>query len=151
MLRRPPRSTLFPYTTLFRSLLARPANRFEHPFDAAHTEPAGHQQSVVVRQQLARGFLIGEAVGRDPVDRYPCLIGDPAMDERFVNALVAIGELGVLAYHGDPHLMGRLEDLVYHRGPGPQIGLFGVQMEPPADLLVESLIMELDRDFVDRF
>src|SRR5438445_6903365 len=26
MLRRPPRSTLFPYTTLFRSHLARPAN-----------------------------------------------------------------------------------------------------------------------------
>src|SRR2546425_3873203 len=25
MIRRPPRSTLFPYTTLFRSLLARPA------------------------------------------------------------------------------------------------------------------------------
>src|SRR2546429_3342995 len=26
MIRRPPRSTLFPYTTLFRSLLARPGN-----------------------------------------------------------------------------------------------------------------------------
>src|SRR2546430_7063304 len=28
MIRRPPRSTLFPYTTLFRSVLAPPANRF---------------------------------------------------------------------------------------------------------------------------
>src|SRR5687767_15977156 len=28
MIRRPPRSTLFPYTTLFRSILAFPANNF---------------------------------------------------------------------------------------------------------------------------
>jgi len=27
MIRRPPRSTLFPYTTLFRSLLGRPTDR----------------------------------------------------------------------------------------------------------------------------
>src|SRR3712207_8720542 len=33
MIRRPPRSTLFPYTTLFRSLGIRPENlrRYEHP------------------------------------------------------------------------------------------------------------------------
>src|SRR5260221_6561870 len=31
MIRRPPRSTLFPYTTLFRSLVREPAHRaFEH-------------------------------------------------------------------------------------------------------------------------
>src|SRR2546423_9133016 len=28
MIRRPPRSTLFPYTTLFRSIFARPMERF---------------------------------------------------------------------------------------------------------------------------
>src|SRR5258705_6592531 len=30
MIRRPPRSTLFPYTTLFRSLLREPALAFDH-------------------------------------------------------------------------------------------------------------------------
>src|SRR2546427_5900018 len=43
MIRRPPRSTLFPYTTLFRSLLLdrghdlAPADR-EHPGDVLHDE-----------------------------------------------------------------------------------------------------------------
>src|SRR2546422_7679945 len=40
MIRRPPRSTLFPYTTLFRSLLHAQA---AHEFGAAHLlEPAHH-------------------------------------------------------------------------------------------------------------
>src|SRR5256885_3759374 len=30
MIRRPPRSTLFPYTTLFRSIRARPGERYLH-------------------------------------------------------------------------------------------------------------------------
>src|SRR2546430_6073800 len=30
MIRRPPRSTLFPYTTLFRSLETRPVSRLQH-------------------------------------------------------------------------------------------------------------------------
>src|SRR2546425_2602312 len=33
MIRRPPRSTLFPYTTLFRSVLAAPANPRTGPCD----------------------------------------------------------------------------------------------------------------------
>src|SRR3712207_7473937 len=38
MIRRPPRSTLFPYTTLFRSLLSRPA---EHLVADGGDRPAG--------------------------------------------------------------------------------------------------------------
>src|SRR2546422_7364066 len=36
MIRRPPRSTLFPYTTLFRSDLAHVAAEHVHPPDARH-------------------------------------------------------------------------------------------------------------------
>src|SRR3712207_8052848 len=58
MIRRPPRSTLFPYTTLFRSARRRPANRrqrhpalgppdaFERPARpvwAAKPDPQGHR------------------------------------------------------------------------------------------------------------
>src|SRR2546426_3528705 len=32
MIRRPPRSTLFPYTTLFRSVAVLPNGREDHPF-----------------------------------------------------------------------------------------------------------------------
>src|SRR5690349_23629261 len=40
MIRRPPRSTLFPYTTLFRSHRAVPAHRAADPF-RARAAPAG--------------------------------------------------------------------------------------------------------------
>src|SRR3712207_7250932 len=42
MIRRPPRSTLFPYTTLFRSSV--PSNRFDHPFSSRFDE----QDAVVI-------------------------------------------------------------------------------------------------------
>src|SRR2546426_8789063 len=43
MIRRPPRSTLFPYTTLFRSRLA--ANYIAAQFEALGLEPAGSDGS----------------------------------------------------------------------------------------------------------
>src|SRR3712207_7011892 len=54
MIRRPPRSTLFPYTTLFRSLLA----------DAAHT-----RSDVYVTLGVLAGILLQHAglVGMDPL------------------------------------------------------------------------------------
>src|SRR2546428_8996713 len=45
MIRRPPRSTLFPYTTLFRSRGAEPLNRL-HPAAPAGETPAGRQQRI---------------------------------------------------------------------------------------------------------
>src|SRR5438105_12302291 len=41
MIRRPPRSTLFPYTTLFRSLLGRAHGRARAPPLGARGDPAG--------------------------------------------------------------------------------------------------------------
>src|SRR3712207_7248278 len=63
MIRRPPRSTLFPYTTLFRSAL----------YELLETEPAG---PVVDRWDVPDGWRLGEpawtvrrlqAPGGDPV------------------------------------------------------------------------------------
>src|SRR3712207_8310782 len=55
MIRRPPRSTLFPYTTLFRSLCA--AGRLADDVDALLLEEvaqAGAEEVVVVDEQHAR-------------------------------------------------------------------------------------------------
>src|SRR5690242_21596608 len=57
MIRRPPRSTLFPYTTLFRSDLARMALRLEQPRPLERLGTlAGHrtEEGVVVGGELAR-------------------------------------------------------------------------------------------------
>src|SRR2546430_17349520 len=71
MIRRPPRSTLFPYTTLFRS----------HVFDADHAEePAvrvhhGHLDQVVALDEARHLFLVGvdrhalHVLGADRADR----------------------------------------------------------------------------------
>src|SRR2546430_4941341 len=59
MIRRPPRSTLFPYTTLFRSLLAQAARDTHHApaLDAHQDQAVGHQRK---RHAVAR--LHAEAV-----------------------------------------------------------------------------------------
>src|SRR5256885_6554490 len=45
MIRRPPRSTLFPYTTLFRSGAdVRPALLGQHPASAGRREPGGNDR-----------------------------------------------------------------------------------------------------------
>src|SRR3712207_7684248 len=69
MIRRPPRSTLFPYTTLFRSGLAHQARRPQRPAEGADHHGA-------VRPTAGRGRALREAAaggrrGRDgqPVRR----------------------------------------------------------------------------------
>src|SRR2546428_7308447 len=52
MIRRPPRSTLFPYTTLFRSLLGRRAGR--------RSRLAAHRQEAQVDAAKTLGVGVGE-------------------------------------------------------------------------------------------
>src|SRR2546427_12515107 len=50
MIRRPPRSTLFPYTTLFRSMLAA--------FEAMPFSEADRRESEHILRQLAQGLVV---------------------------------------------------------------------------------------------
>src|SRR6266704_2924164 len=130
--------------------LARPANRFEHAVDAAHAEAARYQQPIIGPEQLRRAFLVGETVGGDPVDLNTALVRDPTVYQRFVDALVAVRELGVLAHDSDPHALGRVEDPVHHLRPAAQVGFLGLQVQPVAHLPVQPLLVQLERDLVDR-
>src|SRR5256885_7283663 len=47
MIRRPPRSTLFPYTTLFRS--PRPERRRDHAWERGHAVTAARQERAAPR------------------------------------------------------------------------------------------------------
>src|SRR3989454_2115327 len=57
MIRRPPRSTLFPYTTLFRSL----ADRRDERFAALAVEPFGHVENEIgaSEDEVLRKELVG--------------------------------------------------------------------------------------------
>src|SRR5690349_23613208 len=62
MIRRPPRSTLFPYTTLFRSVLANaPAFVLETTFDARHRKlvlgPAARSEEHTSELQSRRDLV----------------------------------------------------------------------------------------------
>src|SRR2546430_15483593 len=60
MIRRPPRSTLFPYTTLFRSiLLVRPVEKQPGSIDDPPLAPEGEQRA----QRLAQMFGDASAKG----------------------------------------------------------------------------------------
>src|SRR3989442_3987166 len=64
MIRRPPRSTLFPYTTLFRSLQLVPGENVPVPSLAKLTEPVGvegdAEVSVTVAVQTEPEFTVTE-------------------------------------------------------------------------------------------
>src|SRR6266566_10147199 len=71
MIRRPPRSTLFPYTTLFRSCAARPDlddpldARDAHLFDVDGCHDRGARHSVVV-DAWAAALVVGGGLRDDP-------------------------------------------------------------------------------------
>src|SRR3712207_8888834 len=65
MIRRPPRSTLFPYTTLFRSQHALP--------DLAHARLGDRQQQLPHAAVAVRADVLGH-VGEAPADRRLALV-----------------------------------------------------------------------------
>src|SRR3989441_8018195 len=88
MIRRPPRSTLFPYTTLFRSLLAELADRLEkrQRLDVPPRPADLGDHDVVVRAEAPDGGLdlVGD-VG-DHLYRGPEVLAAPLLrDDRQVN------------------------------------------------------------------
>src|SRR2546426_11277900 len=88
MIRRPPRSTLFPYTTLFRSLDLEPVARVVERADSL--EQAARDVTLVVEGQLyghrrplgrwLRGHRASDAPAAPPVDREQ-EIGVQALEE----------------------------------------------------------------------
>src|SRR5690349_23996814 len=61
MIRRPPRSTLFPYTTLFRSETGSQASTFGHRRGIYSAIPSGYPHSIGDRRShFKKGYRLGE-------------------------------------------------------------------------------------------
>src|SRR2546426_9166757 len=67
MIRRPPRSTLFPYTTLFRSIVADTKEELEQ--NMARYEPKHVDVTVCVDDTLAKGVESWAWYGLQPINR----------------------------------------------------------------------------------
>src|SRR2546426_11469753 len=98
MIRRPPRSTLFPYTTLFRSHPARNSWNGRHEWGSRPSVFADALQQLLVRGPLLHGLphfqnrLLGlkrEGLPADPIDRVDLLLGV----EKLVTPGPALGDV----------------------------------------------------------
>src|SRR2546422_9670000 len=112
MIRRPPRSTLFPYTTLFRS----PA-QLRGMMSAVWVSNNRHWDELAGQNTLTQ--LLG--TGRPTQLEYlGCLAGDVANDTLFVRRLVQAAHLKQLQFavagdcEGGPDLVGTWHTHPYH-------------------------------------
>src|SRR5438045_7222716 len=89
--------------------LARVADGGDLALGPADAESAGDENRVGVLQERVRAELL-DLRRVDVVEGYPRVVGDPAVDQRFVQGLVALDQIDVLADHGDAHFARRLLD-----------------------------------------
>src|SRR3712207_9114023 len=95
MIRRPPRSTLFPYTTLFRSLIIQGAFDQAHRVQC-HQRGAGHRVVGVAEAKIEQHWI--EVV---------CLLGLGHLDTEFRQVCVAAAELPLRSEEHTSELQSR--------------------------------------------
>src|SRR3712207_9380440 len=92
MIRRPPRSTLFPYTTLFRSQHLGGAARAVHAVEAvalvvADRDAVGEVGAELVERQLVVDAEVHAVARRDGRQSPPLRLGDAARSEEHTSEL----------------------------------------------------------------
>src|SRR3989442_15837096 len=110
MIRRPPRSTLFPYTTLFRSALMRAdgsgAGRVNVRHVGRHHFPPGGDNVVTVGASRFERLVVveievaihGDGVGDGSADEVLRIVSASAQGERRVGRVNRPGESGVAVH-----------------------------------------------------
>src|SRR5688500_7076110 len=104
-----------------------------------------------IRQQLARARAVGEHVAREPGDVHAHVVGNSPVYQRFLNALVGIHQLRVLADDRDFHPACGIDDALNHAAPSREIGcLAAEETQAIHDALVETLLVEIEGNLIDR-
>ena len=130
------------------AVLARELRGQDLALDAALAEAARHEDRVVVRQRA--DVRRAQAFGVDVLDLHPRMVVDAGVAQRLVERLVRVGQLDVLAAHGDRHFGLRMLKLVHQTVPARQLGGTREQLQLHADQLVEPLLVQHARHLVDR-
>src|SRR2546430_11808488 len=101
MIRRPPRSTLFPYTTLFRSLLQRPAPPAQEGVRQGHRQPDGggrerseeHTSELQSQSNLVCRLLLEKKKKKNTLSR-----ADATMREHRVNRVTTLHSMDTMRH-----------------------------------------------------
>src|SRR6202165_5635485 len=134
-----------------QSRLARVPNSPEPSLNAPNSEAAGAQHTVNPPEQLACLLPAGEQVAREPRDFHADIIGDSAVNQRFLHALVAVDQSSVLADNGDLHASVRMHHPLDHAPPLREIrSLAAEQAELVHHPFVETLLVKEQRNLVNR-
>ncbi len=131
--------------------LARIANRLEHSLDSADTEAAWHEHSVKFGEQLACFLPVREQITCQPRDFDTDVVGDPAVNQRLLDALVAVDQSRVLANHGDLHATVRMQNPLNHVSPLREIRSPAAEQAKLVHYaFVETLLVEEQGNLVNR-
>ena len=130
------------------SLRTRVAGRRDLALDAAHAEPAGHDDAVEAVQPAFGEQAFG-VVGRDPVDHHLGAARVAAVLQRLDHREVRVGQVDVLADEPDAHVVRRPRTRLHERAPLGEVGLVLVEVQHPAHVVVEALVVQHERDLVE--
>jgi hypothetical protein len=129
-------------------VLAGELGRADLAFHTARAKAAGHQNGVVLGQ-LASGFGAVDGFGIEVVDLHAHMVAHAGVAQRLVDGLVAVGQLHVLAHHGDAHFALGVLGFVHQVVPALEAGGGGVQAQLVADQAVQALLVQHAGHLVD--
>src|SRR2546422_8999984 len=128
MIRRPPRSTLFPYTTLFRSLVAASA-AIAQSLPEMRMTPAEIRASAIDSNQIGSSGLAGVHT--------KVLFGDPAKEGFYTILLFVPAHTTIQAHSHRDNRMAAVVSGEWHLGYGAHFDAKSLKTLPPGSVYSE--------------
>ena len=126
------------------------AHRLNLALSAAFTKATGHQNTMHALQPAHSILAVLKNRAIHPIELHPGVIGNPAMRQRLIEALIGIEQAGVFAHHRNGHLALRGGDALDNILPARDIRLtINAEVEVPQHLPVQPLIVIGQRHLIN--
>ncbi len=129
-------------------VLAGVSGGLDFALDAPLAKAARHQDAAQPFQHLLRPEFLNR-LRLDFLDLHPAIVGHSAVGDGFIDRFVGVVQLDVFADNADADAMARRQELADDFLPMRHVGRRRVQMEQPADQVIDPLALEHQRQFVN--